>query len=513
MSKKNDKSSHDIVWAAGCVVWRRIQSAPAAQQPHTDQGTAGKPAAATSAASAAAQVAQPQGAAQAATAQPQAAAQNTTAKPALTARQLAQYGPRPQPDISQFNKHQRVVYAMNDFALDAQDMKALAVSAAQTSDNQKRLRAENYQPDFDVMTDVNGVGMRSHSGLANNPHIPIYSDIQLPRDVEICLIHRRKYDDWGLPKGKSDKNESLAHTAVRETMEETGIPVRLGPLVGCVGYPIDEVKKHGKASRKLAFAQTTSSEPLEIARTYRKQVAYWMGEPLSPAAHAQRELALGGPITKDEETDELVWMPLAEAMNRLSYPSDQQIVQNFAYLWELGASDAGTVLLLRHGTAQSKKHWHYADSQRPLTPVGAAQACGLAPDIAAFAPSRLLTSPARRARQSLLPYSLETGLTLQECNELTPEATAHDSHAGREFLAKVMREAQKAHECVVVETHKPVIVKMMKLLRRSAVSNTSQSLADDGFVESGAGLALTVRLSSAGKPEVIDSFEIFPTLY
>ena len=120
MSKKNDKSSHDIVWAAGCVVWRRIQSAPAAQQP-------------------------------------QGAAQNTTAKPALTARQLAQYGPQPQPDISQFNKRQRVVYAMNDFALDAQDMKALAVSAAQTSDNQKRLRAENYQPDFDVMTDVDGI--------------------------------------------------------------------------------------------------------------------------------------------------------------------------------------------------------------------------------------------------------------------------------------------------------------------------------------------------------------------
>lgn len=503
MSKKNDKSSHDIVWAAGCVVWRRVQPVPAAQQPHTDQGTAGKPAAATSTASAAAQS---QLAAQA-------AAQNTTAKPALTARQLAQYGPQPQPDISQFNKRQRVVYAMNDFALDEQDMKALAVSAAQTSDNQKRLRAENYQPDFDVMTDVDGVGMRSHSGLANNPHIPMYSDIQLPRDVEICLIHRRKYDDWGLPKGKSDKNESLAHTAVRETMEETGIPVRLGPLVGCVGYPIDEVKKHGKASRKLASAPTASSEPLEITRTYRKQVVYWMGEPLSSAAHAQRELALGGPITKDEEADELVWMPLAEAMNRLSYPSDQQIVQNFAYLWKLGAGNAGTVLLLRHGTAQSKKHWHYADSQRPLTPVGAAQACGLTPDIAAFAPSRLLTSPARRARQSLLPYSLETGLTLQECNELTPEATAHDSHAGREFLAKVMCEAQKAHECVVVETHKPVIVKMMKLLRKSAVSNTSQSLADDGFVESGAGLALTVRLSSAGKPEVIDSFELFPTLY
>jgi len=49
-----------------------------------------------------------------------------------------------------------------------------------------------------------------------------------PRGREIALVHRPKYDDWTLPKGKLDPGESWQDGAVREVEEETGFDVRLG---------------------------------------------------------------------------------------------------------------------------------------------------------------------------------------------------------------------------------------------------------------------------------------------
>ncbi|MGA1023953.1 MAG: NUDIX hydrolase, partial [Aquiluna sp.] len=48
------------------------------------------------------------------------------------------------------------------------------------------------------------------------------------KDIEVLLVHREQYDDWGFPKGKQDKGELLQETAVREVEEEAGIKVRLG---------------------------------------------------------------------------------------------------------------------------------------------------------------------------------------------------------------------------------------------------------------------------------------------
>src|SRR3712207_412589 len=45
--------------------------------------------------------------------------------------------------------------------------------------------------------------------------------------VELCLVHRPRYDDWSLPKGKLDRGESFEDAAVREVWEETGLRCRL----------------------------------------------------------------------------------------------------------------------------------------------------------------------------------------------------------------------------------------------------------------------------------------------
>ena len=46
--------------------------------------------------------------------------------------------------------------------------------------------------------------------------------------LQTALVHRPKYDDWSLPKGKPDPGEHLLETAVREVREETGLDVLVG---------------------------------------------------------------------------------------------------------------------------------------------------------------------------------------------------------------------------------------------------------------------------------------------
>ncbi len=62
--------------------------------------------------------------------------------------------------------------------------------------------------------------------------------------VEIAVIHRPRYDDWSLPKGKVDPGETAPVAAVREVFEETGQRAILGRRLVTVSYPIDPgVKK------------------------------------------------------------------------------------------------------------------------------------------------------------------------------------------------------------------------------------------------------------------------------
>ena len=54
---------------------------------------------------------------------------------------------------------------------------------------------------------------------------------------EVAVIHRPRYDDWSLPKGKVDPGETEPVTAVREVYEETGYRSQLGRRLASVSYP------------------------------------------------------------------------------------------------------------------------------------------------------------------------------------------------------------------------------------------------------------------------------------
>ncbi len=106
---------------------------------------------------------------------------------------------------------------------------------------------------------------------------------------ELALVYRKRYGDWSLPKGKSDKGESLEETALREVEEETGCQVRMGGFLKCVIY---EVKGR------------------------QKEVHYWEMEFVSE----------GGPLDEDEVA-ELVWLKPQEALERMTYETEKEILR------------------------------------------------------------------------------------------------------------------------------------------------------------------------------------------
>ncbi len=108
------------------------------------------------------------------------------------------------------------------------------------------------------------------------------------RGMEIALVHRPKYDDWSLPKGKLDPGESFEDAALREVEEETGLRCELGDF-------LDEVSYRDNKDRE-------------------KLVRYWAME------------AGGGDFEPDDEVDELRWVPLDDALSELTYDFDRRLV-------------------------------------------------------------------------------------------------------------------------------------------------------------------------------------------
>ena len=165
-------------------------------------------------------------------------------------------------------------------------------------------------------------------------------------DVEICLVHRPRYDDWSLPKGKVGRREHLLACAVREVAEETGHRVTLGrPLPG-QSYQVDGVPK---------------------------QVHYW-------AARADDDAPEWLPTN---EVDEVVFLPGAAAISRLTHPRDAQPV---AALLE-GPVRTTPLVVLRHTHAVDRSSWTAGpDARRPLNQRGVRDAVALVCELATAIP-------------------------------------------------------------------------------------------------------------------------------
>ncbi|MEV0173012.1 NUDIX hydrolase [Streptomyces sp. NPDC050803] len=114
-------------------------------------------------------------------------------------------------------------------------------------------------------------------------------------ELEICLVHRPKYDDWSHPKGKLKRGEDALAGALREVEEETGYRASAGTRLSTLQY---------------------------LANGRPKQVRYWAAE------------ATSGGFTPSTEVDRIVWLRPDAARQRLTQPRDRVLVDELVHPME-----------------------------------------------------------------------------------------------------------------------------------------------------------------------------------
>ncbi len=195
--------------------------------------------------------------------------------------------------------------------------------------------------------------------------------------VEVLVVHRPRYDDWSLPKGKDDPGESPEAAALREVAEETGYRARIVAPLGEVEY------------------RTADGRP--------KRVVYFAMRPVA------------GTFRPNREVDEARWLDVETAAELLTHPGDRRLVRE-ADLDALVRT--GRLFLVRHAAAGNRARWTGDDHLRPLTAKGRRQAERIARRLAPEGIERILTSPYVRCRQTVEPLAAELDLEVEEVDAL-----------------------------------------------------------------------------------------------
>ena len=267
--------------------------------------------------------------------------------------------------------------------------------------------------------------------------------------LRILLIHRTKYRDLTLPKGKVDPGETLAETAVREIREETGIRVALGVPVGVSRY------------------RTPNS------RT--KIVHYWAAEATDAAVRTSS-------FVPNKEVAAIEWMSMKKARKHLSYPVDIEILDEFARIVDEQALPTFPIVVLRHGKARSRDEWDGDDTDRPLNARGRKQAEAIVGPLLAFGVRRVLSSPAERCVRTATPIAQAIGQRVQLTTDISQDAWEQ----GRADARSVIGQRVRARKPVVLTSHGPVLPALLNELALATGTMSGSYLGSASTLEPGA---------------------------
>jgi len=230
------------------------------------------------------------------------------------------------------------------------------------------------------------------------------------RGAQVLLVHRPKYDDWSLPKGKLEPGEHVLAAAIREVAEETGLGVTLGRRLPPVRY---------------------------LANDLPKRVDYWVAEATGTA----------GAFVPNSEIDEVVWVAADASVGaRTTYHRDAETIAAFL----AGPRRTTPLILLRHASAGAKSAWKGDDSARPLDAEGERDATALAGLLRCFGAGRVVSAPAERCVATVRPYAATVGGV-----EVEPAFDITRHRAGAEADAeKAAAALAAADEPVVICAHR-----------------------------------------------------------
>lgn len=237
--------------------------------------------------------------------------------------------------------------------------------------------------------------------------------------IEIAVVHRPKYDDWSLPKGKLERGEAPITAARREVFEETGYISDFGPSLGTINYTNDDALK---------------------------EVYYWIAK-----AHTQPtgEFPLA-------EVDQLEWLSPQDAIRKVSNESDREIIWRFL---EIGPRTYSLVLL-RHAKALKRSEWQNDDDDRPLDAVGQVQARKLPQTFVPYGTTSIYSSDAMRCAETVFPLSQEIGKIITYVSDLSE----YVFHKDKDAAIKYTEELIEQEENILVCSHNPILPNVIKKL-------------------------------------------------
>jgi 8-oxo-dGTP diphosphatase len=239
------------------------------------------------------------------------------------------------------------------------------------------------------------------------------------KKIEIALVHRPRYDDWSLPKGKVEEKESHIACAYREVIEETGYTPEFGPEIGQATYKVEEGKK---------------------------VVRYWSARATNAAPSA---------IDKNE-IDEVLWLEVKDAKKKLTLEDDRAIVDFFT---EVGVGTTPLVLL-RHAKALKREEWDGDDADRPLNNLGQLQTKRLLPQFFPYNIAEVHSSDAYRCMQTVEDLTRALDLNLFIALDLSEDVFAKDKDAALDYVSSLMLDGKN----VLICSHNPILPKVLKKL-------------------------------------------------
>ena len=203
---------------------------------------------------------------------------------------------------------------------------------------------------------------------------------------QFLLVHRNRYRDWSLPKGKLDRNESFEDGAEREVTEETGLKCDREEYLGAVSYP------------------TQRQRP--------KVVKYWLMRTVK------------GAFVPNLEVDKVEWVGINGALSLLTYNRDARLIERAYAILENRTSTR--LYVVRHGNAGVRSKWKGPDKKRPLTGKGREQASVVADLLARHPVTEIISSKAVRCVQTVEPLAASLELEIATAKRLNNDATIDD---------------------------------------------------------------------------------------
>jgi len=277
----------------------------------------------------------------------------------------------------------------------------------------------------------------------------------------ILLIHRTKYRDVTLPKGKVDPGEMLAQTAVREVHEETGIRVNLGVPVGVSRYFMRPKRQ--------------------------KIVHYW-------AAEATDDAIRDSAFVPNKEIAALEWVSLKKARKNLSYPVDLEILDEFERLLDDGVLHTFPIVALRHAKAVPRSGADMADAARALTDRGTRQARAVVAPLRAFGVRKIITSDAVRCVQTVTPLAKALDRKIVKTELISQDAWEDRSADVRAIVGKRVR----ARKPAVICSHGPVLPEILAELALATGTMQGSYISSAAALEVGAFSVVHVSATNPG---------------